>query len=74
MPELPTTTAGSRYSFSEETRVSFRIRPGKKGLELRLHELEAAIMDVVWQKRLSSFAVSDVLAILEKQRDIAYRR
>lgn len=52
--------------------MSFRIRPGKKGLELRLHELEAAIMDVVWQKRLSSFAVSDVLAILEKQRDIAY--
>ena len=29
-------------------------------------------MDVVWSKRLSSFAVGDVLAILEKQRDIAY--
>jgi predicted transcriptional regulator len=52
--------------------VTFRIRPGKKGLEIRLHELEAAIMDVVWSKRLSSFAVSDVLGVLEKQRDIAY--
>lgn len=52
--------------------MTFRLRPGKKGLELRLHDLEAAIMDVVWSRRLSSFAVSDVLSILEKQRDIAY--
>jgi len=52
--------------------VTFRLRSGKKGLELRLHDLEATIMDVVWSKRLSSFAVGDVLAILEKQRDIAY--
>ena len=29
-------------------------------------------MDVVWGKRLISFAISDVLAVLEKQRDIAY--
>jgi predicted transcriptional regulator len=52
--------------------VTFRLRSGKKGLELRLHDLEATIMDVVWGKQLSSFAVGDVLAILEKQRDIAY--
>ena len=52
--------------------MSFRLRPGKKGLELRLHELEATIMDVVWSRRLVSFAVSDVLAVLEKQREIAY--
>ncbi|MCG3173806.1 MAG: Penicillinase repressor [Myxococcota bacterium] len=52
--------------------MTFRLRPGKKGLELRLHGLEATIMDVVWGKQLSSFAVGDVLAILEKQRDIAY--
>ena len=52
--------------------MTFRLRSGKKGLELRLHELEAAIMDVVWGRKLSSFAVGDVLAILEKQRDIAY--
>lgn len=52
--------------------MTFRLRPGKKGLELRLHELEAVIMDVVWRKRMASFAVSDVLVILEKKREIAY--
>lgn len=52
--------------------MTFRLRTGKKGLELRLHDLEATIMDVVWSKQLVSFAVGDVLAILEKQRDIAY--
>jgi predicted transcriptional regulator len=52
--------------------MTFRLRPGKKGLELRLHELEATIMDAVWTRQLGSFAVSDVLAVLEKQRDIAY--
>lgn len=29
-------------------------------------------MDIVWGKQLVSFPVSDVLAVLEKQRDIAY--
>jgi predicted transcriptional regulator len=52
--------------------VTFKLRSGKKGLELRLHELEATIMDVVWSRRLTSFAVSEVLAVLEKQREIAY--
>jgi len=52
--------------------MSFRLRPGKRGLELRLHELEAATMDVVWRRQLGAFAVSDVLAVLEKQREIAY--
>lgn len=52
--------------------MTFRLRPGKQGLELRLHELEATIMDVVWGKRLSRFAVADVLAVLERRRDIAY--
>jgi len=52
--------------------VTFRLRSGKKGLVLRLHDLEATIMDGGWGKQLSSFAVGDVLAILEKQRDIAY--
>ena len=52
--------------------MTFRVRQGKRGLELRLHALEAAVMDTVWTRRLSSFAVSDVLAVLEKERDIAY--
>lgn len=52
--------------------MTFRVRSGKKGLELRLHNLEATIMDVVWSKPLTSFVVGDVLAVLEKQREIAY--
>jgi predicted transcriptional regulator len=52
--------------------MTFRLRSGKKGVELRLHELEATIMNVVWSKKLVAFAVSDVLAVLEKQREIAY--
>lgn len=52
--------------------MSFRLRPGKKGIELRLHELEAVIMDVIWSRKWSRFAVGDVLGILEKERDIAY--
>ncbi len=52
--------------------MSFRIRAGKKGLQLRLHELEATIMDVIWRRGLREFAVGDVLTVLEKQREIAY--
>ena len=52
--------------------MPFRLRHGKKGLELRLHELEASIMDVVWSRKLSSFAVSDVVAVLQEGREIAY--
>lgn len=49
-----------------------RLRMGKKGVELRLHELEAAIMELVWAKGLTSFCVGDVLALLERKREIAY--
>lgn len=52
--------------------MSYRVRTGKKGLELRLHDLEATIMDVVWSKHLTAFAVGEVLLVLEKQREIAY--
>jgi predicted transcriptional regulator len=52
--------------------VSFRLRAGKKGIELRLHDLEATIMDVVWSRGLEGFAVADVLAVLEREREIAY--
>ena len=52
--------------------MSYRVRTGKKGLELRLHELEAAIMDVVWRRSLKRFCVHDVLSALEESRDIAY--
>ena len=52
--------------------MSFRLRSGKKGIELRLHDLEAAIMDIVWKKQLARFSVTDVLVVLEEGRDIAY--
>jgi predicted transcriptional regulator len=52
--------------------MTFRVRSGKKGVALRLHDLEAEIMDVVWSRGLDGFAVNDVLAVLEKRRDIAY--
>jgi predicted transcriptional regulator len=52
--------------------LSFRPRPGKRGVAVRLHELETEVMDIVWSRRLEQFAVSDVLAVLEKRRDIAY--
>lgn len=49
-----------------------RVRPGKSGISLRLHDLEAAVMDVVWKKGLVRFAVSEVVTVLEKRREIAY--
>lgn len=52
--------------------MPIRLRPGQKGLASRLHELEAAIMDVVWSKHLTNFSVNDVLVVLEKRREIAY--
>ena len=52
--------------------LKFRIRSGKKALEVRLHELEAAIMDVIWTRKLTRFCVGDVLSELSRQRTIAY--
>lgn len=52
--------------------MAFRLRPGKRGVALRLHDLEAEVMDVVWSRGLQQFAVSAVLNVLEKRRDIAY--
>src|SRR5688572_17717214 len=70
MANLPLAIVDDRTA--SESIVTFRLRSGKRGLELRLHELEAEIMDVVWSKRLTSFPVSDVLGVLEKRRTIAY--
>ncbi|MBZ0121530.1 MAG: BlaI/MecI/CopY family transcriptional regulator [Sandaracinaceae bacterium] len=52
--------------------MSLRLRPGQRGVELRLHTLEAEIMNIVWSRRLDRFTVGDVLAVLEKRRNIAY--
>lgn len=52
--------------------MTFRLRPGRTGVALRLHDLEAAIMDIVWRRGEPWFAVADVLAVLEHKREIAY--
>lgn len=52
--------------------MDFRIRKGQDGAAIRLHDLEAEIMDVVWSRGLREFAVSDVLETLERRREIAY--
>ncbi len=52
--------------------MTFRIRPGKNGAALRLHDLEVEIMDIVWSRKLRRFPVSDVLAVLETRREVAY--
>ena len=49
-----------------------RIRPEESGLRSSLFDLEAEIMEVVWEAGWESFAVSDVLEVLEGRRAIAY--
>ena len=49
-----------------------RIRPEQDGLRTSLFDLEAEIMEVVWEGGWDEFPVSDVHAILEGQREIAY--
>ncbi|RAL20677.1 CopY family transcriptional regulator [Lujinxingia litoralis] len=49
-----------------------RIRPEQDGLRTSLFDLEAEIMEIVWDKRWTEFAVADVLAVLEGRREIAY--
>lgn len=56
-----------------ETHVKgIRIRPEQDGLRTSLFDLEAEIMEVVWERGWDEFPVSDVHAILEGQREIAY--
>jgi predicted transcriptional regulator len=52
--------------------LPFRLRPGQRGVAVRLNELEAEVMDVVWSRNFDGFAVSDVLGVLEQRREIAY--
>ncbi|MCA9564729.1 MAG: BlaI/MecI/CopY family transcriptional regulator [Myxococcales bacterium] len=49
-----------------------RIRPEQEGLKTSLFDLEAEIMDVVWESGWSEFSVADVHRHLETQREIAY--
>ncbi|QED28023.1 BlaI/MecI/CopY family transcriptional regulator [Microvenator marinus] len=49
-----------------------RIRPEQDGLRTTLFELEAEIMEAVWERGWADFSVSDVHQLLEKRREIAY--
>jgi predicted transcriptional regulator len=49
-----------------------QIRPDEDGTQVTLHDLEADVMDVVWDRDWQEFAVRDVLDVLEEGRDIAY--
>ena len=49
-----------------------RIRPEQDGLRTSLFDLEAEIMELVWDEGWTEFAVSDVHTALERRRDVAY--
>ncbi len=49
-----------------------RIRPEQDGLRTSLFDLEAEIMEIVWEHNWDEFAVADVHTVLEAQREIAY--
>lgn len=49
-----------------------RFRPEQEGLRAALFDLEADIMEVVWSKGWTDFAVADVQRELERTREIAY--
>lgn len=49
-----------------------RIRPEQDGLRTSLFDLEAEIMEIVWEQSWDEFAVTDVHKVLKSQRTIAY--
>lgn len=49
-----------------------RFRPEQDGLRTSLFDLEAEIMDLIWDAGWATFAVSDVHEALEARREIAY--
>lgn len=49
-----------------------RIRPEQDGLRTSLFDLEAEIMELVWDEGWTEFAVSDVHKVIELRRDVAY--
>ncbi len=49
-----------------------RFRPEQEGLRTSLFDLEATVMEVIWDAHWPEFAVSDVHRDLERRREIAY--
>lgn len=51
---------------------NIRLRPEKSGTQVALYDLEADIMDEVWDRDWDAFSVRDVLEVLQQDREIAY--
>ena len=49
-----------------------KIRLQQEGLKLSLFDLEAEIMEIIWDFPSSIFAVGDVLEVLQQRREVAY--
>lgn len=49
-----------------------RIRLEQEGLKTALFDLEAEIMEIVWEEAWPFFCVSDVHDILQERREVAY--
>lgn len=49
-----------------------QLRTSKRGVPLRLYPLEKAVMEVMWNGSLASFAVADVHGVLKMRGAIAY--
>jgi predicted transcriptional regulator len=55
--------------------MAFHIKqlfPGQTGSRAALHDLEAAVMDVVWTEPSEEFSVRTVVSGLRPERDLAY--
>ncbi len=55
--------------------MSFHLKqlfPGQAGTRAALHELEAAVMDVIWDSSAEEIAVREVVRSLRPERDLAY--
>jgi predicted transcriptional regulator len=49
-----------------------RIRSGQSGVKLSLFDLEAEIMEIIWEFQHPEFSVGEVVNVLEHRREIAY--
>ena len=55
--------------------MSFHLKqlfPGQAGVRAALHDLEAAVMTVVWEEGGDDLSVRDVMVGLRPERDLAY--
>ena len=49
-----------------------KFRTEQEGIKIALFDLEAEIMEIIWDFNAPQFSVSDVVAVLEARRAVAY--